>query len=307
MRTITTTILALTLLAATPAIAQETTTTTPTTSTDATVTTTTATDATVTATAEAVTTTTPTATEGSEEDHTHQLRNEFIELLQRHPDELIMVLIYEPTLLSNQQFLNEHPELARFIAAHPEVAANARFYLEPFGHRSYRSSVMEKAAESVGIVSVFAIIAFALSWLVRTLIEQKRWTKLSRTQSEVHNKILDRFGTSGELLEYIKSPAGAKFLESAPIPLHSEPAPHSTPFTRVIWSIQIGVIVAAAALGMLLVSLRFEAEAGRELFAMGVIALCIGLGFVASAAVSIILTRRLGAWQSNDSSGETVR
>ena len=43
----------------------------------------------------------------------------------------------------------------------------------------------------------------ALAWLIRTLIEQRRWKQLSRTQSDVHNKILDRFNTTEQLLEYI--------------------------------------------------------------------------------------------------------
>ena len=81
----------------------------------------------------------------------------------------------------------------------------------------------------------------------------------------------------------------------------------AAPYSRVIWSIQVGVVVAAAAIGMLLVSLRFDGESGQELFALGVIALCIGLGFVASAAVSIILSRRLGAWDTNPSAGESVQ
>ncbi|HJX29810.1 MAG TPA: hypothetical protein VJ885_18055 [Thermoanaerobaculia bacterium] len=38
----------------------------------------------------------------------------------------------------------------------------------------------------------------------------------------MHNKILDRFNTTEQLLEYIRTPAGSKFLESAPIPLHVE-------------------------------------------------------------------------------------
>jgi hypothetical protein len=66
-------------------------------------------------------------------------------------------------------------------------------------------------------------------------------------------------------------------------------------------SIQAGVIVAAAALGMLLVSGRFEGESGQSLFAMGMIAFCIGGGFIVSAGVSLFLTRRLGLWQGPSS------
>jgi hypothetical protein len=145
------------------------------------------------------------------------------------------------------------------------------------------------------------LIAFALAWVIRTINEQKRWNKLSRTQSEVHNKILDRFGTSAEVLDYIKTPAGTKFLESAPIQLHDERPMRQVsnpPFTRAMWSIQIGVVLAVAALGMLLVSGRFDKESAQGFFALGVIGFSIGAGFIASAIVSIFLSRRLGLWQA---------
>jgi hypothetical protein len=132
---------------------------------------------------------------------------------------------------------------------------------------------------------------------VRTIVDQKRWSQLSRRQTEVHNKILDRFSNSDELLAYIKSPAGSKFLESAPIPLHAEAPRQNAPLSRVLWSVQIGVVVAAAGVGMLLVSTRFDAETAQGFFAMGSIATCIGAGFIISAIVSLVLSRRLGLYQ----------
>ena len=91
--------------------------------------------------------------------------------------------------------------------------------------------------------------------------------------------------------------AGTKFLESAPIPLHAERPAQAIPHSRVVLSIQSGVIVVAAALGMLLVSSGYSDDSGQGLFALGVIALCLGLGFIGSAFVTLFLSRRLGLWQ----------
>lgn len=226
----------------------------------------------------------------------YEVRGEFSELLRQSPDELPTILTLDPSLLSSDPFLARYPELARFVAENPEVRHHPGFYLGEF--QIIRRDGLQNILEPVLIFFVFAMIAFALAWVIRTIIEQKRWNRLSRTQSEVHNKILDRFGTTAELLEYVKSPAGSKFLESAPIPLHDTgTGPLNPPVTRVMWSIQIGVIVSAAAIGMLLVSLRYADETGKGLFTLGVIGLCIGLGFVGSAAVSIFLSRRLGLLQ----------
>lgn len=236
-----------------------------------------------------------------------EIRNHFSSLLRQHPPELARILALDPTLLSNDAFLAGYPELARFVAANPEVRRNPRFYLAQFRFEP-QGDPLDDVLEALIIFATFLLIALALAWFIRTLIEQKRWSRLSRTQSEVHNKILDRFGTSEELLAYVRTPAGTRFLESAPIPLHAERpqgAPQSAPLTRVLWSIQIGVVVAVGALGMLLVSIPFDGESAKALFVLGAIGFCLGAGFVASAAVSLFLSRRLGLWEP-PSSGATA-
>jgi hypothetical protein len=247
-----------------------------------------------------VTTTAAESDETGEPKSSYETRNQFGALVRRHPSELPMILALDPGLLTNDRFLAEYPEVANFVAAHPEVRRSPRFYMEEFpvpGRGQH--SMADDFLEGLFIFSIFAFIAFVLAWLVRTTIEQKRWNRLSRSQSEVHNKILDRFGTTSELLEYVRSPAGTKFLESAPIPLHEKPAMQNAPVARILWSIQLGVVVMAGAVGLLLVSTRFDAEPARGFFAMGAIALCVGGGFIVSAVVSLVLSRRLGLWQSS--------
>lgn len=230
----------------------------------------------------------------------HEIRTQFTALLERGPSELPTILKLDPTLLSNDAFLTGYPDIAAFVAKHPEVRHNPRFYLSAFRLPS-ESNQLDEIFSAIAVAVSFVTIAFALGWLVRTLIEQKRWNQLSRRQSEVHNKILDRFSTSAELLEYIKSSAGTKFLESAPIPVQSKQVVQNVPLARVMWSIQIGVVVIAAGIGMLLVHQRFEPETAQGIFAMGAIAASIGAGFIVSGFVSLMLSRRLGLWQ--DESG----
>lgn len=225
-----------------------------------------------------------------------EVRGQFTSLLHESPNELPMILKLDPTLLSNDAYLSGYPELQRFISAHPEVRRNPGFYLAAFRLPGEHNALHE-IVEPITICTVMAIIGFVMVWFVRTVIEQRRWTRLSSTQTEVHNKILDRLGSSNELLEYIKTPAGTKFLESAPIPLHAEPTREigSPSLLRALLSLQIGIIVAAGGLGALLVSLRFDKEAAEGFFALGAIAFSVGIGFVVSAAVSLYLARRVSA------------
>jgi hypothetical protein len=228
-----------------------------------------------------------------------EVRSELSNLLRQSPSELATILVLDPTLLSNQAFLGGYPELAAFVGEHPEVRRNPRFYLEEF---SVSDGAFSNALEPMLIFGTFTVMAFAIAWLIRTLIEHRRWSRLARTQSEVHTKILERFGTSEALLEYMRTPAGSRFLESAPIPLHSEPAV-SAPIGRALLSIQIGLVVAAGAAGMLAVSGRFDLETAKGFYALGMIGICVGAGFVLSALVSLFLSRRLGLWQGPLASG----
>ena len=231
----------------------------------------------------------------------YEVRERFTSLLERHPDELWMLLKLDPALLTNDTFMSGYPEVQEFLIQHPEIHKNPRFYLGRFSSPAQDPNMLEAIFTGLAVFGGVSLTVFALGWLIRTLIEQKRWKQLSRTQSDVHNKILDRFNTTEQLLEYIRTPAGSKFLESAPIPLHVErPASGktSTLAARIMWSVQIGVVTAIVGLGMLLLSAVFEKDSSQGLFALGAIALCVGVGFIASAAVSLNLSRRLGLWEA---------
>jgi hypothetical protein len=225
----------------------------------------------------------------------HEVRSDLGAILRQHPPELATILALDPALLSNAEFLAGYPDLARFVAEHPEVR-RSRFYLADFPAPHDRSDFGD-VVEMMTIFSVFLVMTLGVAWLLRTIIEQKRWSRLTRTQSEVHNKILERFGTSEALLEYMRSPAGTKFLESAPIPLRAEAPVQNAPIARSLWSIQIGVVVAAGAVGMLIASGRLDRDAAEGFFTLGVIGLCVGAGFVLSAVVALFLSRRLGLWE----------
>lgn len=225
-----------------------------------------------------------------------EVRREFSTILRNHPNELSSVLAIDPSLLSNRAYLAAYPDVAEFVADHPEILRNPAFYMAEF-ERPESGGAIEKIIEPLTIMGTIGIFVFGLAWFVRAVIEQKRWTRLSRTQTDVHTKILDRFGSSEEVLAYMRTPAGTKFLESAPIPVRTEQPIQSAPMARILWSLQLGVVLAVGALGMVLVSFRFEKETAQDLFALGAIGFCIGAGFIASAAVSLALTRRLGLLQ----------
>jgi len=256
-------------------------------------------------------TTTATVTATVDAD-SRQTREEMKALLRRYPPELGYVLKLDPTLFGNQTYLANYPALANFVGQHPEVAHNPSYFLDeitlpnerrepdPPGMRIWRQLV----GDIFGGIA-FLIVTSVLVWVIKTLIDQRRWNRLSRVQTEVHSKLLERFTSNEELLAYIETPAGKRFFESAPIPLESGPRPMRAPIGRIFWSLQAGLVLIAAGIGFDLVSLRVKTEASEVLYGLGMIGLLIGVALVVSAGVFYGLSRKFGLWQPPPAANES--
>ncbi len=229
-------------------------------------------------------------------------REELRALLQRLPPTVGKTLKLDPTLWSNKEYLAHYPALAAFAATHPEVAHSPGYYLDsvwiPSDPTPETASfrMWQNLMETISIFGAVLIVAGVFTWLIKTLIDHRRWSRVSRVQSEVHNKLLDRFASNEDLLAYVKTNAGRQFLESAPIPLEAGPRPVAAPIGRVLWSVQAGVVLTAFGFGMKLVSWSVEKDIAQPLSALGVLAVALGLGFIIAGAVSYSLSRKLGLW-----------
>ena len=245
-----------------------------------------------------------------------EVRGQLYEVLRRYPPEVAKVLKLDPTLWQNQAYMNNYPALAAFIAQHPEIPHNPRYYLAEIWLPN--DPVPQTAAaqlwgdffEGIAIAGVFGGIALVVMWLIKTILNQRRWSRLARVQTEVHTKLLDRFSSNEELMAYINTTAGKRFLEAAPIPVQEQApaasAPLTAPLNRVLWSVQAGVILGALGLGMLWVSLIADKEVAPAMGGLGILALAVGVGFVLSAFISVVLSRRLGIWSPPPSMTDTA-
>lgn len=239
----------------------------------------------------------------SDEDppHAHRTRSDLARLLERLPPNVRSVLRLDPPLLNDPAYLGPYPDLRAFLAAHPEVARNPGFFLgeaefseRELDPRALATRAWERVFEMVSIMAVFVTLTIAVAWLVRTLLDYRRWLRTSRVQAEAHAKLLDRLTQNDELLTYVQSPAGSAFLASAPIAVDAGPRAANSPVSRILWSVQAGVVLAFGGLGLFWASSRVVAEMGPPLSVLGILSLTVGVGFVASAVVAHLLARRLG-------------
>jgi hypothetical protein len=235
-----------------------------------------------------------------------QTRQALEDILKRLPPAVGRVLRTDPSLLGNEAYLAPYPTLAAFLKQHPEVRTTPAFFFEHIGPVEFYSP-MDRGSEAVriwrdilqffAIGGVFLIVTSALIWIIRTLVEYRRWHRTSKIHTEVHNKLMDRLTANEDLLAYMQSPSGQRFLESAPIALEAPARPVGAPLTRILWSVQAGIVLVAGAIGLLYVSTNVIEEVAQPFFVIGVLALAVGAGFVASAGASFLLSRRLGLFE----------
>jgi hypothetical protein len=219
------------------------------------------------------------------------------DLLRRYP-QANATLHLDQSLLDNQEYLDHYPDLRDFLKAHPEVVANPSAFIEG----NFRTDMREQGGDPVFLrfmndvwpFLIFLVVTGSLLWILKVILENRRWSKIAKVQSEAHAKLLEKFATNEELLAYMQTEAGKRFLESAPIPIDLEQRPRlSAPFGRILWSVQFGFILAMAGAGLIYVR-GYAPDVAEGLLVFGTLCLMLGFGFVLSAIFSYGLSKHLG-------------
>ena len=256
-------------------------------------------------------------------------QEQLMQLLRTSPT-LTQVVARDPSLLSDQEYVSRNnPQLAQFLVAHPEVARNPEYYLfthlESKGGR--RDQALERAvwpdmsqsqnapfnpnlhevAGDISGVTAFACFLAALVWLIRQFLENRRWSRIFKLQSDVHGRLIEKFSSTQEIAAYMGTEAGRRFLEAAPIPVGFEPEQRMpNAVARVVWPLQIGVVLVLLCVGLL-----FLRHAGPDMdvpmLVLGTVVLMPGIGFILSAGITWVLAGRLGLIPDNPSAANGPR
>lgn len=219
-------------------------------------------------------------------------------ILQKYPRSVGEILRRDPSLLAKADYMAPYPDLAAFVAQHPEVARDVEFYFEGYGSwgRQMDPSFEALSALMAGLAVAFVLILFSgvLIWLVKSFIQHRRWLKSSQVQAEVHMKLMERMHTNEELITYIQSPAGRRFLEAAPIAPQADGPSFSAPVGSIIWSLMAGVVLSVVGFGFRFAGASVTDD-GKEAFqVVGIIILSLGIGFVFASLMAYVLSARLG-------------
>lgn len=129
---------------------------------------------------------------------------------------------------------------------------------------------------------------FAAAWVTAAVVRAFKEKAIVRTRAELYNRLLDKFGSAGEFVEYLESETGRQFVEEINVQ-------NAAPTSRILGSIQKGVIMTLIGFGMLVLANVFF---GGDLFNVvavgGTIALMLGVGFLISTVITYRLSKSWG-------------
>jgi hypothetical protein len=236
-----------------------------------------------------------------EQEDARETRDRLHSLLRQHPPAVGEILRRDPSL-ARADYLSAYPALLNFLQEHPEITRNPEFFFGGFEFREQEPTdrsyqMFREVVDGFGFLLIFGGFLSVFVWLVRSVIDQRRWLRVSRTQAEVHTKLLDRLTNNEDLLTYIQTPAGKRFLESGPLLTDGDgprPAAAGTPISRIILALQAGVVLASLGIGFWISQSRFPEDMGEGFFIIGTLTTALGIGFAVSAALAYLISSRFG-------------
>ncbi|MEY4094245.1 MAG: hypothetical protein RLZZ53_1444 [Acidobacteriota bacterium] len=227
-------------------------------------------------------------------------RNTLRELLEKYPHSVGEIFRRDPSLLSKPDYMAAYPDLVKYLENHPEIPRNVEYYLEGFGAWQ-NSRQLDPSFEALGVLLggfavgfVMVLFAGLIIWLVRAFIQHRRWLKASTVQAEFHTKLLDRLSSNEELIAYVQSPAGRRFLEAAPVRADADGPGFSAPVGSIVWSMMAGVVLSVLGGGVRYAGSFVVDDAQNAMVVVGVIILSLGLGFIFAALMAFAVSSRLG-------------
>src|SRR5262250_3038239 len=135
-------------------------------------------------------------------------------------------------------------------------------------------------------IILFPILLFLIGFVVWTIFSTIRRYKTTKLQAGLQTKLLEKFGSGQELLAYVQSDAGKRFLESLTME-------QRTPYGRILGAAQVSAILVLLSFAFLFLRGRIPgAQEGFLVF--GALTLSLGVGFGLSAAISYYLSKSFG-------------
>jgi hypothetical protein len=140
-------------------------------------------------------------------------------------------------------------------------------------------------ADLAPVLIVF-IAVLSTAWVIRTIVTNRRRLKIAQMQSDLQQRLLERFGTGGDLAGFLASDSGHQFLQAT--------TTEKTSFhDRILGSVQAGIILLVMGSAMAVVGNMRPRDWEGFIF-LGILGAALGVGFLLASGAVLLLSKRWG-------------
>ena len=141
--------------------------------------------------------------------------------------------------------------------------------------------------EELVMLIVMPTMFVVTGWAFKTLLNFIQQRQLTKLHYALQDKLLEKLGNSPESIEYLNSDAGEKMFAL----LAKE---RTNPYARILTALQAGAVISLLGVGFIILRNQVPAEGAEAFMVIGVLGLCLGLGFLASSAAAYVFSKQWG-------------
>jgi hypothetical protein len=134
-------------------------------------------------------------------------------------------------------------------------------------------------------------IVICLTIVIISFLKSLKQKASLQTKTELYSRIIDKFWASPDFFAFLQSEEGRNFIEE-------DITRSASPLSKILLSIQIGVILILFGAGLLALANIWDSTLGGDLFIIltvtGTIGAMVGAGFIISSVISYKLSKRWG-------------
>jgi hypothetical protein len=142
-------------------------------------------------------------------------------------------------------------------------------------------------SEAIIMVIVMPTMFTIMGWAFKTGLDFFHKQRLVKLHYALQDKLLEKLGNSPEAIEYLNSDAGEKMFAL----LAKE---RTNPYARILTALQAGAVISLLGIGFIFLRNQVPVEGAEAFMVIGVLGLCLGLGFLASSGAAYVFSKQWG-------------
>ena len=142
-------------------------------------------------------------------------------------------------------------------------------------------------SEAMVMIVVMPTMFVIMGWALNTFLAHIHKQRLAKLHFALQEMVLDKLGSSPEAIEYLHSDAGEKLFALVAME-------RTNPYTRILTALQAGAVIGLLGAGFIILRGQVPQETGDAFLVIGVLGVCLGLGFLASSAAAFVFSKNWG-------------